>query len=235
MQRLFVLCFPAARSTEVMELLIQSSDLFVMQVEMDVYTALKKVRGWGPQKAGLFMFVRRCLSGPPSSASASAVDVPAAQPFVGRPHQAAPGGRRCLAVQTQNRYSRTAAGRRVPPLALGVFGLLKRFRPADLCEKEPFLDTDDGSPFCCVFKHVRLQYIINDLASARILERDNILPPGENRNDETSAVALVVCSFERESPSLRSRLARIGVQMSVVCYAADGIRQRQRVRTPRSA
>lgn len=29
---------------EVMEQLIQSSDLFVMQVEMDVYTALKKVR-----------------------------------------------------------------------------------------------------------------------------------------------------------------------------------------------
>lgn len=28
---------------EVMEQLIQSSDLFVMQVEMDVYTALKKV------------------------------------------------------------------------------------------------------------------------------------------------------------------------------------------------
>lgn len=31
-------------STEVMEQLIQSSDLFVMQVEMDVYTALKKVQ-----------------------------------------------------------------------------------------------------------------------------------------------------------------------------------------------
>lgn len=28
-----------------MEQLIQSSDLFVMQVEMDVYTALKKVQG----------------------------------------------------------------------------------------------------------------------------------------------------------------------------------------------
>lgn len=28
---------------DVIELLIQSSDLFVMQVEMDVYTALKKV------------------------------------------------------------------------------------------------------------------------------------------------------------------------------------------------
>lgn len=30
-----------------MEQLIQSSDLFVMQVEMDVYTALKKVEATG--------------------------------------------------------------------------------------------------------------------------------------------------------------------------------------------
>lgn len=49
---------------------------------------------------------------------------------------------------------------------------------ADLCEKEPFLNTEEGAPFHSVFKLVRLQYIINDLASARILERDNILPPG---------------------------------------------------------
>lgn len=52
---------------------------------------------------------------------------------------------------------------------------------ADLCEKEPFLNTEEGAPFRSVFKHVRLQYIINDLASARILERDNILPPGKAR------------------------------------------------------
>lgn len=37
------LSFLSPYSAEVMELLIQSSDLFVMQVEMDVYTALKKV------------------------------------------------------------------------------------------------------------------------------------------------------------------------------------------------
>ena len=49
----------------------------------------------------------------------------------------------------------------------------------DLCEREPFLNTDDGAPFGSVFKYVRLQFIINDLASARILERDNILPPGK--------------------------------------------------------
>uniref|UniRef100_A0A8C7YPH0 Germ cell-less, spermatogenesis associated n=1 Tax=Oryzias sinensis TaxID=183150 RepID=A0A8C7YPH0_9TELE len=73
---------------EVMEQLIQSSDLFVMQVEMDVYTALKK-------------------------------------------------------VETNLQLH--------------------------LCR-------EDGAPFRSVFKLVRLQYIINDLASARILERDNILP-----------------------------------------------------------
>ena len=35
-----------------MEQLIQSSDLFVMQVEMDVYTALKKVEGRHSYTAG---------------------------------------------------------------------------------------------------------------------------------------------------------------------------------------
>uniref|UniRef100_A0A3B5L6D2 Germ cell-less, spermatogenesis associated n=1 Tax=Xiphophorus couchianus TaxID=32473 RepID=A0A3B5L6D2_9TELE len=50
-------------------------------------------------------------------------------------------------------------------------------RRTDLCEKEPFLNTEEGAPFRSVFRLVRLQYIINDLASARILERDNILPP----------------------------------------------------------
>lgn len=54
---------------------------------------------------------------------------------------------------------------------------------ADLCEKEPFLSTEEGVPFRSVFKYVRLQYIINDLASARILERDNILPPGKTRRN----------------------------------------------------
>lgn len=57
--------------------------------------------------------------------------------------------------------------------------LYKNIFSPDLCEMEPFLNTEDGAPFCSVFKHVRLQYIINDLASARILERDNILPPGK--------------------------------------------------------
>ena len=52
---------------------------------------------------------------------------------------------------------------------------------SDLCEREPFLNTEDGAAFPSVFKHIRLQYIINDLASARILERDNILPAGESR------------------------------------------------------
>lgn len=77
-------------------------------------------------------------------------------------------------------------------LGVFVFVLLKRLCPTDLCEKEPFLDTEDGLPFRSVFKHVRLQYIINDLASARILERDNILPPGKNENDKTSFFFLVL-------------------------------------------
>ncbi|XP_029371471.1 germ cell-less protein-like 1 isoform X2 [Echeneis naucrates] len=102
--------------TEIMEQLIQSSDLFVMQVEMDVYTALKK---W------MFLQLNPLWDGPIKQLLADA----------------------------------------------------DAWLCKHLCEKEPFLSTDEGAPFCSVFKYVRLQYIINDLASARILERDNILPP----------------------------------------------------------
>ncbi|KAM8827431.1 germ cell-less protein-like 1 isoform 3-T4 [Spinachia spinachia] len=104
---------------EVMELLIKSSDLFVMQVEMDVYTALKK---W------MFLQLNPSWDGP------------------------------------------------IKQLLADADAWLCK-RRTDLCDKEPFLNTDEGDPFCSVFKYVRLQYIINDLASARILERDNILPP----------------------------------------------------------
>lgn len=106
-------------STEVMEQLIQSSDLFVMQVEMDVYTALKK---W------MFLQLNPMWDGP------------------------------------------------IKQLLADADAWLCK-RRTDMCEREPFLNTDEGAPFCSVFKFVRLQYIINDLASARILERDNILPP----------------------------------------------------------
>ncbi|XP_040014099.1 germ cell-less protein-like 1 [Xiphias gladius] len=104
---------------EVMEQLIQSSDLFVMQVEMDVYTALKK---W------MFLQLNPSWDGP------------------------------------------------IKQLLADADAWLCK-RRTDLCEREPFLNTDEGAPFRSVFKYVRLQYIINDLASARILERDNILPP----------------------------------------------------------
>ncbi|XP_054896684.1 germ cell-less protein-like 1 isoform X1 [Poeciliopsis prolifica] len=104
---------------DVMEHLIQSSDLFVMQVEMDVYTALKK---W------MFLQLNASWDGP------------------------------------------------IKQLLADADAWLCK-RRTDLCEKEPFLNTEDGALFRSVFRLVRLQYIINDLASARILERDNILPP----------------------------------------------------------
>uniref|UniRef100_A0A672JI37 Germ cell-less, spermatogenesis associated n=1 Tax=Salarias fasciatus TaxID=181472 RepID=A0A672JI37_SALFA len=104
---------------EVMEQLIQSSDLFVMQVEMDVYTALKK---W------MFLQLNPSWDGP------------------------------------------------IKQLLADADAWLCK-RRTDMCEREPFLNTEEGVPFRSVFKFVRLQYIINDLASARILERDNILPP----------------------------------------------------------
>lgn len=42
-----------------------------------------------------------------------------------------------------------------------------------------FLESAQGSAFLPVFSHLRLQYIISDLASARIVERDALLPSGE--------------------------------------------------------
>uniref|UniRef100_A0A4W4GJ15 BTB domain-containing protein n=1 Tax=Electrophorus electricus TaxID=8005 RepID=A0A4W4GJ15_ELEEL len=98
---------------EVIEQLIQSSDLFVMQVEMDVYTALKK-----------WMFLQLVPSW----------DGPIKQLLVDCPKKKSVCG-------------------------------------------TPFLCTEQGTTFTPVFRHIRLQYIINDLASARILERDNIIPP----------------------------------------------------------
>lgn len=43
-----------------------------------------------------------------------------------------------------------------------------------------FLESAQGSAFLPVFAHLRLQYIISDLASARIVERDALLPSGES-------------------------------------------------------
>ncbi|KAI7793192.1 germ cell-less protein-like 1 [Triplophysa rosa] len=104
---------------EIMEQLIQSSDLFVMQVEMDVYTALKK---W------MFLQLNPSWDGP------------------------------------------------IKQLLLDADAWLCK-RRSESGDDEPFLNTDDGMTFVPVFRHIRLQYIINDLASARMLERDNIVPP----------------------------------------------------------
>ncbi|XP_069020299.1 germ cell-less protein-like 1 isoform X1 [Embiotoca jacksoni] len=132
--------------SEVMELLIQSSDLFVMQVEMDVYTALKK---W------MFLQLNPSWDGPIKQLLADA-DAWLCKRRTGAVKHPDCTFTLCLTAATPTRVC---------------------LSPTDLCEKEPFLNTEEGEPFCPVFKLVRLQYIINDLASARILERDNILPP----------------------------------------------------------
>ena len=38
------------------------------------------------------------------------------------------------------------------------------------------LETEQGKPFASAFRHLRLQYIICDLASARIIEQDSLVP-----------------------------------------------------------
>uniref|UniRef100_A0A8C6RM89 Germ cell-less, spermatogenesis associated 1 n=1 Tax=Nannospalax galili TaxID=1026970 RepID=A0A8C6RM89_NANGA len=94
-------------SINVMKQLIGSSNLFVMQVEMDVYTALKKVP--------MYTYYLTIS---------------------------------CVWFQVWGRYF----------------------------EGTTFLETEQGKPFVSVFRHLRLQYIISDLASARIIEQDSLVP-----------------------------------------------------------
>ncbi|KAB0407566.1 hypothetical protein E2I00_005564, partial [Balaenoptera physalus] len=104
-------------SINVMKQLIGSSNLFVMQVEMDVYTALKK-----------WMFLQL---------------VPSWN-----------GSLKQLLTETDVWFSK---------------------RRTDF-EGMTFLETEQGKPFVSVFRHLRLQYIISDLASARIIEQDSLVP-----------------------------------------------------------
>ncbi|XP_010075724.1 PREDICTED: germ cell-less protein-like 1, partial [Pterocles gutturalis] len=105
-------------SINLMKQLISSSNLFVMQVEMDVYTALKK-----------WMFL-----------------------------QLVPSWNGSL-KQLLSEADAWFASRR-----------------KDVGDDVAFLESEQGSAFLPVFTHLRLQYIISDLASARIVERDSLIP-----------------------------------------------------------
>lgn len=102
-----------------MKQLISSSNLFVMQVEMDLYTALKK---W------MFLQLVPSWNGPLKQ----------------------------LLAQADAWFAE---------------------RRRELEGDAAFLDMEQGAAFRPVFAHLRLQYIISDLASARIVERDALIPP----------------------------------------------------------
>ncbi|XP_050766230.1 germ cell-less protein-like 1 [Gymnogyps californianus] len=105
-------------SINLMKQLISSSNLFVMQVEMDVYTALKK-----------WMFLQL---------------VPSWN-----------GSLKQLLTEADAWFAK---------------------RRKDFEDDIAFLESEQGNPFLTVFTHLRLQYIISDLASARIIERDSLIP-----------------------------------------------------------
>ncbi|XP_034286636.1 germ cell-less protein-like 1 isoform X1 [Pantherophis guttatus] len=105
-------------SINLMKQLISSSNLFVMQVEMDIYTALKK-----------WMFLQL---------------VPSWN-----------GSLKQLLSEADSWFSK---------------------RRKDFEDGISFLETEQGYAFIPVFKYLRLQYIISDLASARIIERDSLIP-----------------------------------------------------------
>ncbi|NXU47670.1 GMCL1 protein, partial [Turnix velox] len=105
-------------SINLMKQLISSSNLFVMQVEMDVYTALKK-----------WMFLQL---------------VPSWN-----------GSLKQLLTEADAWFAK---------------------RRKDFEGDIAFLESEQGHVFLPVFTHLRLQYIISDLASARIVERDSLIP-----------------------------------------------------------
>ncbi|NXJ11757.1 GMCL1 protein, partial [Odontophorus gujanensis] len=105
-------------SLNLMKQLISSSNLFVMQVEMDLYTALKK---W------MFLQLVPSWNGPLKQ----------------------------LLAQADAWFTE---------------------RRRELEGSAAFLDTEQGAAFRPVFAHLRLQYIISDLVSARIIERDALIP-----------------------------------------------------------
>ncbi|XP_072918147.1 germ cell-less protein-like 1 [Hemitrygon akajei] len=104
-------------SIDLMEKLVSSPDLFVMQVEMDVYTALKK-----------WMFLKL---------------VPSWN-----------GSLKQLLTDADAWFSK---------------------HREENCSYKSFLETEQGQKFAIVFSHIRLQYIINDLTSAKIIQRDMIM------------------------------------------------------------
>ncbi|XP_068277444.1 germ cell-less protein-like 1 [Nyctibius grandis] len=105
-------------SINLMKQLISSSNLFVMQVEMDVYTALKK-----------WMFLQLVPSWS--------------------------GSLKQLLTEADAWFAK---------------------RRKDFQEDIAFLESEQGNAFVSVFTHLRLQYIISDLASAKIVERDSLIP-----------------------------------------------------------
>lgn len=44
---------------------------------------------------------------------------------------------------------------------------------------EDFLSTVRGAPYAIMFRGLRIQHLVNDLASVKILEQDHIIPMGE--------------------------------------------------------
>ncbi|XP_045729630.1 germ cell-less protein-like 1 [Mirounga angustirostris] len=104
-------------SIDLMNLLISSSNLLVMEKEIDVYTTLKE-----------WMFLRL--------------------------NPAWKGSMKQLLVNANNWFS----------------------RHKECVGNISFLETKQGIPFQPVFKNLRFQHIISDLASTRVIEQDTLIP-----------------------------------------------------------
>ncbi|MBN3317442.1 GMCL1 protein, partial [Atractosteus spatula] len=193
-------------STGMMEQLVKSPDLFVMQVEMDVYTALKK--DGLIQQCGETMketITVKTVCGYYTSAGTYGLDSVKKECLEWLLNN-------LMTHQSVELMKELSTGMMeqlvkspdlfVMQVEMDVYTALKKWtflqlhpswngpvkqlladadvwiamQKKELAEGMSFLDTPQGIPFLPVFRHVRLQYVINDLASARIVERDAILP-----------------------------------------------------------
>ncbi|XP_053125910.1 germ cell-less protein-like 1 isoform X2 [Hemicordylus capensis] len=151
-------------SIVLMKQLISSSNLFVMQVEMDVYTALKK-----------WMFLQL---------------VPSWN-----------GSLKQLLSEADAWFSK---------------------RRKDFEDGVSFLESEQGSAFLTVFRHLRLQYIVSDLASAKIVERDSLIPAGLRKRTRKNLKETVCDVAENLQRMVMLRLASFDGSGKLICSRTAG-------------
>jgi len=144
-------------STELMAGLVENADLFVMQVEMDVYTLLKK---WAFLR--LFPDWLNDNLPPPSTDSSSSSHHAAASSS--SPDHSSPWSKNLASAAELHLATLVSAPNSSTSSS------------SSLTNAKSLLDSAVGKPLALVFRRLRLQHIVNDLNSLDILEKERIIP-----------------------------------------------------------